>query len=74
MLVKIVTPPQGDPKKPELLAGVGTKVIDMETGKEIKGVRSIQIRIAPNDLIVAFIEVPVGELDVTANAEIVRPE
>jgi len=47
--IKIVTPGNGEGP----FTGFGTKVIDLETGNEIKNVREIHVHIVPDDVVSA---------------------
>jgi hypothetical protein len=60
--VKIVTPTDG--RHPIL--GLGTKVIDLETGHEISGVREIHIHIVPDDVVTVELVVLPSSVEVNS--------
>jgi len=50
--------------------GVGTKIIDLESGTEIKHVAEIHIHIVPNDVVRAEVLILPTEISVEAQADI----
>lgn len=61
MSIKIVFP-EGD----KIKVGCGTKVINEDTGEEIKDIYSLDLRIAPNEIITATLTIAVSGIE---NAE-----
>lgn len=42
--------------------GLGTKIIDDDTGSAINSVQSVSVEITPNDVMVAVIRVPISRI------------
>lgn len=60
-LLKVITPGDGSP--------LGTKVIDVETGEEVKGVRRVDIKIAVDDAIRMTVELCANAVEAQGVAE-----
>ena len=54
------------------IAGCGTKVIDIETGAEIRGICGIDVKIRPDDVVEATIHLYPANLELIAQAKIAR--
>jgi len=64
-LVKIVAPNAQGP-----MAGYAVKVIDPETGEEMKNVAALDVRIRPDEAVTATIHLYPAELDIVAEAAV----
>lgn len=64
MSIKIVFP-EGD----KIKSGFGTKVINEDTGEEIKDIYSLDLRIAPNEIITATLTIAVSGIENAAGIE-----